>query len=119
MAKKYTSMAGMTGNHRVTLVEHDPVIVRIIGADIMRWEQNEGGKSFFEGEIGLSRMAYPAWAAMRRKHLTELTFAEFMKNLEDLESEDDVEEEASDEDEDGAAEVVELPGPTEADTTAW
>ena len=120
MAKKFTSMAGMTGNYRITLVDQEPVEVHVIGADILRWEQNNGVKSFFEGEVGLSRLSYVAWAAMRRTGVTGLTLADFMKSFVDLEAEDDKDDE--DEDEEDAQEGddgVELPDPSEGDTTAW
>lgn len=117
MAKKFTSMAGMTGNYRITLVDAEPVEVRVIGADILRWEQTNSGKSFFEGEIGLSRLSYVGWAAMKRTNKTDMSLAEFMKSFVDLESEDDTPEPEADEEEEGGG--VDLPDPSEGDTTDW
>ena len=106
---EYTSLAIVAGDYRVTLVDAEPVLIRIIGADILRWEQ-VNGKSFFAGEVGLSRLAWIAWAAMTRKKLTELSVADFMASLEDLEKQDEEPEQSGEVEED---EGVPLPSPTE------
>ena len=114
----FKSMAGFTGLHRVTLVDQEPIEVNVIGADIMRWEQNEKGKSFFDGTPSLSRLCFVTWAAMKRQQMTEVTFSEFMKAFVDLEAEEDEDEDTEgDDDEEGGG--VELPDPSEGDTTAW
>ena len=114
MAAEYTSLAIVAGDYRVTLVDAEPVLIRIIGADILRWEQ-VNGKSFFAGEVGLSRLAWIAWAAMTRKKLTELTVQDFMSSLEDLEKQDEEPEVSGEEEDEG----VPLPPPTEADGVVW
>lgn len=110
--KKFVSLAGLTGNYRVTLVdqEDDPILVRVIASDVLRWEQ-VNNKSFFEGEVSFSRMVWVAWAALRRQKLTDLDIDKFLVGIID------VEQERVDDDDDEDAQVN-LPVPTEADTTA-
>lgn len=120
MSKQFKSMAGLTGEYRIKLVDQEPIEVRIIGADMMRWEQSEKGRSFFEGDtIPLSRLAFAAWAALRRTNKTELVFAEFMKSVEDIETEKTDDESDEDEDVEDVDDGVVLPDPTDGDTTAW
>ena len=100
----WKSMAGVTGAYRVTLTGEEPVEVTLIAADIMRYEQ-VNAKSFFSGDVSLSRIAWVVWAAMRRTKRTDLEVAEFLARVEDIESEDD----GAEEDEDDG---VQLPDPT-------
>lgn len=108
---EFVSLAVVAGLYRVTLVEQEPVDVNVIGADIMRWEQ-VNGKSFFEGAAGLSRIAWVAWAAMRRQKLTDLEVADFIAQVADLERQAEAEDDEDDE------EAAELPTPTGAVGTA-
>lgn len=106
----FNSMAGVTGLYRVTLTGQEPVEVRIIGADVMRYEQSQN-KSFFAGDVSFTRVAWVAWAAMKRKGFTDLSVADFLKEIEDVEREaqaDDAEELLAD---DGTGD---LGDPTEA-----
>lgn len=109
MAAEFTSLAVIAGLYRVKLIDAEPVEVRVIGADILRWEQ-VNGKSFFAGEVGLSRIAWVLWAAMRRGKLTALEVADFMAAVEDLEKQDDEPPAEAEDDNEGA----ELPTPTRA-----
>lgn len=108
---KFASVAGLTGNYRIRFLDtEEPLIVRVIAADIMRWEQ-VNAKSFFEGTPSLTRMMWVAWAACRRQRLTDVdTPADWFKQIEDLEKEEIDDDEDSD-----TEEVAELPTPTEAE----
>lgn len=115
MSVSYKSMAGITGGFRVTLIgSEEPLEVRVIGADIARWEQNNKA-SFFAGDsVSFSRLCYIAWAALKRTQQTEMKFEEFIASLEDLERESEDDDEETEDEGDG----VELPAPTEAAYTA-
>lgn len=116
---KFNSMAGVTGLYRAILTGQEPLEVRVIGADVMRYEQIQK-KSFFEGDgISFTRIAFVVWAALHRTGQTDLNVQDFLKGLEDIEREG-----ADDEDEDDEFEgdlgddgSMELPDPTEVDTT--
>ena len=109
---QFHSLTAVTGLYQAKLVgDAEALEVRVIGADVLRWEQ-VNQKSFFAGEVGLSRIAWIVWAALRRTKTLDVEVAEFMASLEDVLAESDEVDE--DEDDDG----VELPTPTEADFTA-
>lgn len=114
MSKQFQSVALVTGDYEVKLVnDEEPIIVRVIGADILRWEQVNQG-SFYAGEVSLSRMAWVVWAALRRQRKTDLEVSAFLAQVEDLAVEREMAEDDEAEDDDSAW----LPDPTEADTTA-
>lgn len=108
----FQSLGLVTGLYRVTLVGADPVEIDVKVFDILRWEQVHN-KSFYEGAIGMSRLAWAAWAAMTRAKLTELKPDQFLAQLEDLErfEEPEPEEESGEAEEDLG---VPLPSPTRA-----
>lgn len=110
----FTNIGIITGIYRVTLVDAEPILVKVIGADIMRWEQ-VNNKSFFEGALGYSRMAWVVWAAMTRGKLTELKLPEFLPVVEEIERQDEEPEKSGEAEDEG----VPLPDPTEAAGTAW
>lgn len=111
---KFESVAGLTGRYRITLDGEEPVIITVIAADIMRWEQ-VNSKSFFAGDVSLTRMAWVAWAACKRLKHTDLDVADFLARVEDVEKEDlgDGGDDVDEEDE----EAVELPDPTAEEFT--
>lgn len=120
---QFNSMAGVTGLYRAILAGQEPLEVRVIGADVMRYEQIQK-KSFFAGEgVSFTRIAFVVWAALKRTEQTDLSVQDFLKGLEDIEREG-ADDEDEDEDDDGDAEgalgddgSMELPDPTEVDTT--
>ena len=111
MAREFVSLAGITGDYRVTLQDRDPLDVAVIGADVMRWEQINQ-RSFFEGTPSLSRIAFVCWAALRRTKQLDIPVEQFLRDVVDVEQSTPADDDA--EDEAGAV----LADPIEAGITA-
>lgn len=104
-----------TGEFVAEMVSGEAYRVRVIAADVMRWEQvNQAAFTAASmSEFPLSRFAWIVWAALKRDRQIDIRVDEFMAQLAQLEQVPDADETA-----DVPEDDVVLPDPTGADTTA-